>query len=428
MPESSCAPRLKIAACWTVCLLLLSPASRGYSVLSHEALIDSAWDLAIKPLLLQRFPDATPEQLRTAHSFAYGGAVIQDMGYYPFGSKLFSDLVHYVRSGDFVMALLKDSQDINEYAFALGAMAHYAADNEGHRVATNKAVPMLYPKLREKYGDVVTYDQNPAAHLKAEFGFDVLQVAKGHYASDDYRDRIGFEVSQDLLQRAFEQTYGLKLEGIFTSYDLAVGTYRRAIGSIIPKMTKVAWQSKKDEIVKADPSMTQTRFLYHLSHSSYRKQFHDKYRQPGFGIRLLALLIQILPKVGPLQALSFRMPTPAAENLFMASFNDSLHDYEGYVRALASAGRPDLVNDNFDTGTVTTPGEYPLADQTYASLLDHLERVRFAQVSPELRKDILDYFSNPQAPLAVKKNKKQWAKVVREIEDLKSGTVAQNLP
>jgi hypothetical protein len=248
----------------------------AYSVLSHQAVIDSAWDVALKPLILKRFPDATPEELKTAHSFAWGGAVIQDMGYYPFGSKLFSDLTHYVRSGDFVVALLRDSNDINEYAFALGALAHYAADNYGHRLAVNRSVPILYPKLRQKYGDVVVYDENPAAHLKTEFGFDVLEVAKGRYAPDDYRDHIGFQVADDLLRRAFEETYCLKLDSIFTDYDLAIGTYRRAVGSIIPKMTKVAWQTQKDEIMKSDPSMTRSRFLYHLSRASYRKQWGSK--------------------------------------------------------------------------------------------------------------------------------------------------------
>ena len=408
-------------AVWSLLLLLcFTGTANAYSVLSHEALIDSAWDIALKPLILKRFPDATPEQLKEAHSYAWGGAVIQDMGYYPFGSKLFSDLTHYVRSGDFVVALLNDSQTIDEYAFALGAMAHYAADNEGHRIATNRAVPILYPKLRAKYGDVVVYDQDPSAHLKAEFGFDVLQVAKGRYAPDDYRDHIGFQVSEDLLQRAFEETYCLKLDKIFTNYDLALGTYRYAVGSVIPKMTKVAWQTKKDEIMHSDPSMTRKRFLYHLSHASYRKEFGAKYQEPGFGTRVLAFFLRILPKVGPLRALSFRMPTAETEKLFMASFNDALQKDEEFSRELGSQGHLDLVNDNFDTGTVTGPGEYPLADKTYADLLDRLSKDKFAQVSPELRDDIVRYFNDPNAPYAMKKNKKQWERVVREVNDLKT--------
>ena len=420
------------ARIWAIALIVLlcsTPVCHAYSVLSHEAIVDSAWDAAIKPLLLKRFPNATPEELKAAHSYAYGGAVIQDMGYYPFGSKLFSDLVHYVRSGDFIEALLRDSQDIDEYAFALGALAHYVADNDGHRIATNKSVPVLYPKLRQKYGNTVVYDENPAAHLKVEFGFDVVQVAKGRYAPDDYRDHIGFQVSKDLLSRAFEETYCLKLDSIFTDYDLALGTYRYAVGGIIPKMTKVAWQTKKDEIMQDDPSMTRKKFLYHLSRASYRKHWDHNYRSATFGERLIAFFIRILPKVGPLSALSFRVPTPATEKLFMASFNQSLDDYGRYTRDyVRDPNAFDLVDDNFDTGTVTRPGEYPLADQTYAALLDRLAQEKFTQVSPELRKNILAYFADPAAPLAVKKNKKEWAKVTREVDELKANAVADNAP
>ncbi|HTK94099.1 MAG TPA: zinc dependent phospholipase C family protein, partial [Terriglobales bacterium] len=100
---------------------VLPPPARAYSVLSHEELIDMAWDGSIAPLLRTKFPKATPEEIKAAEAYAYGGCVIQDLGYYPFGSKFFSDLVHYVRSGDFVMALLHDAQNLNEYAFALGA-------------------------------------------------------------------------------------------------------------------------------------------------------------------------------------------------------------------------------------------------------------------------------------------------------------------
>src|SRR5277367_1346546 len=242
--------------------------SDAYSVLAHEAVVDSAWDDAIKPLLLKTFPDSTPEQLKEAHSYAYGGSVVQDLGYYPFGSHLFSDLVHYVRTGDFVQALIRDSQDLNEYAFALGALAHYAADNQGHRVAVNLAVPMLYPKLRAKYGDTIAYDQNPTAHLRTEFGFDVLEVAKGRYAPDSYRGFIGFEVSKPLLERAFQETYSVELKSVFSDFDLSVGTYRYSISQAIPIATKVAWATNKDQIQKDIPGVTKQKFLYHVSRSS----------------------------------------------------------------------------------------------------------------------------------------------------------------
>src|SRR5262245_49890419 len=98
-----------------VIIILITQTSYGYSVLTHEAIIDLAWDGSIEPLLLEKFPGSTAEQLREAHAYAYGGAIIQDMGYYPFGSVLFTDLTHYVRSGDFVEILIFESKDLNEF-------------------------------------------------------------------------------------------------------------------------------------------------------------------------------------------------------------------------------------------------------------------------------------------------------------------------
>src|SRR5581483_9041558 len=174
----------KISALMLALLLGFASPVRclAYAVLAHEAIIDSAWNESIRPLLLKRFPGATPEALKQAHAYAYGGAIIQDVGYYPHGSKFVSNLTHYVRSGDFILALLRDAKDLNGYAFALGALSHYAADNQGHSIGVNRAVPVLYPKLGKKYGNVVTYEQDPLAHVKTEFGFDVLEVARGRYA------------------------------------------------------------------------------------------------------------------------------------------------------------------------------------------------------------------------------------------------------
>ena len=365
----------------------------GYSVLTHEAIIDMVWDTSVKPLLLKRFPDLTPEQLREAHAYAYGGAIIQDMGYYPFGSKFFSDLAHYVRSGDFVAALLRDSQDSYEYAFALGALAHYAADNAGHSIAVNRAVPLLYPKLARKYGPAVTYEDDPAAHLKTEFGFDVVQVANAKYAPESYHDFIGFSVSKPVLERAFEDTYGMKLKDVFKSLDLALGTYRRTVSSILPEMTKAAWAAKKKEILKLQPGITRKKFLYNLNRASYVKEWGQGYEKPGPGARFLAFLFRLVPKVGPFRTLAFRPPTAEAEKLFIASFDDTL---ERYRRLLAEVGedRLQLVNTNFDTGQPTREGKYRLADQSYAELLEKLADAKTA-VSSELRQDILAFYRDP---------------------------------
>src|SRR5271165_3135900 len=300
-------------------LLLVAAVTRlsAYSVLTHEAIIDTAWETSLKPLLQKRYPDVTPQQLVEAHAYAYGGAILQDMGYYPFGSRSFSDLTHYVRSGDFVTALLHDAQNVNEYAFALGALAHYCSDIEGHPIATNRVVPILNPKLRRKFGPTMTYEDDPAAHLKVEFGFDVVQVAQGAYAPQAYHDYIGFQVSKPVLERAFADTYGVNINDLFVSLDLALGSYRHSVGSVIPEMTKSAWAAKKDEIVKAHPGMTARKFRYNLSRASFEKEWGRKYEKPGFGARLLAFLFRIIPKIGPFRALAFRPLTPQTERMFM---------------------------------------------------------------------------------------------------------------
>ena len=264
--------RFRCAAVLGLLLLFAASTASGYSVLTHEAIIDSTWDSAIKPLLLNRFPGATADELAQAHAYAYGGCIIQDLGYYPFGSKFFSDLTHYVRVGDFILNLIRDSQDVNEYAFALGALSHYAADNNGHPMAVNLAVPLFYPKLGVKFGKSVTYADDSSSHSKTEFAFDVFQAAKGRYASAAYKSFIGFEVSKPLLERAFENTYGIRLEGVFMSVDLAIGSYRRAVGTILPALTRVAWQNKKQEIRKDAPSVTRKTFLYNLSPFELREE------------------------------------------------------------------------------------------------------------------------------------------------------------
>jgi Zinc dependent phospholipase C len=391
----------------------------AYAVLAHEAIIDSAWDTNIRPLLLKRFPDATGEQLKEAHGYAYGGAIIQDMGYYPHGSFFFSDLVHYVRSGDFVLALLRDSKDLDGYAFALGALAHYAADNDGHPIGTNRAVPLLYPKLKQKYGDTVTYEQDKLAHVKTEFGFDVLEIAQGRYAPDNYHDFIGFGVSVPLLEQAFQETYGLDLKSVLSDEDKVLGSYRRDVSQLLPKATRIAWSLKKNDIMKDQPGITRRKFLYNLSRASYQKNWGKQYHPPTFGESFLAFLVRILPKIGPLKVLQLKTPTPAAEKLFEASFNATLDRYKQLL-SQAATGQPDLPNDNFDTGEITGPGKYKLADETQAQLLDALAKLKFNSASPEVRAELLEYFGHPDAPYAMKRKPKDWAKVQTELEELKN--------
>jgi hypothetical protein len=385
-------------------------------VLTHEAIIDSTWDSAIKPLLLKRFPSAAPDDLKVAHGYAYGGCIIQDLGYYPFGSKFFSDLTHYVRSGDFILNLIHESQDLDEYAFALGALAHFAADSDGHRMATNVSVPLLYPKLRLKFGKFITYSDDPSSHTKTEFGFDVFQSAKSRYASAAFKEFIGFQVAKPVLQRAFEDTYGMRMEQVFLNLDLAIGSYRRAVGTILPALTRVAWQIKGPQIRKDAPGMTRKKFLYNLSRSSYEKNWGATYQRPGIRSKLLTVFFRIVPRVGPFKALAFQKLTPETEQLYMAGFNASI---DRYRELLAGVGRGRLVlpNVNIDVGEVTEAGKYRLADDAYAKLLHKLDG-HYVDMPQDVRSDILAFYQDLSLPIATKANEGDWARLQTELTHL----------
>jgi len=403
----------------TAALALLQPLY-GYSVLTHEAVIDALWDVELKPVLRARFPNATPQELKTAHGFAYGGAIIQDLGYYPHGSKKFSDLTHYVRTGDFIRALIAESQTLNEYAFALGALSHYVADLDGHRYATNVGEPMLYPKLQRKYGDVITYEDDPLAHLMTEFGFDVLEVAEGNFAPQAYHDFIGFDVAKDVLQRAFRDTYGLDLKDVFgDDFDRAIGSYRRDVSKTIPTATRVAWAQKKNEIQKTEPGITKHRFIYAMRRSSYERNWGKDYDRPTPMDRFLAFLVKLLPPIGPLKALRFKMPTPPVEKLFMASFNRATTQYRQKLLE-AEHNTLSLPDANYDVGTFTPAGVYWLGDDVRAYWLDKLAVKKFSSTTPEIRTSLLNYYSDLNAPINTHNKPKQWDRLVSELNALKA--------
>ncbi len=407
-------------------LLCMSALGSAYSVLTHEEIVDLLWKDQISPLLIKRFPNATPDEIKQAHAFAYGGSLVQDMGYYPFGNKYFSDLVHYVRTGDFVMALLEQSTDINEYAFALGALAHYASDVCGHPTI-NQVVAIEFPRLHRKYGKEVTYADDPKAHIRTEFGFDMVQVAKNRYTSDAFHDFIGFQVAKPLLERAFQQTYDMPLTDVVHNEDLAIGTFRRAIGGVIPEMTRVALVNRKKEIIKDTPNFSEKKFLYHLSRASYEKEWGRDYSRPGFGTRVLAMILKVVPKIGPFKALAFKIPTTQTEDLYIKSVNKTVDDYAALLKQQKN-DRIDLTDLDFDTGRASLVGEYSLADTTYGRLLNDLAKTNFQQVSAELKQSVLDFYANPNAPAPNKRNRKSWEKTQADLGKLKAADTPASVP
>ncbi|MCU1241217.1 MAG: hypothetical protein JWO71_1943 [Candidatus Acidoferrum typicum] len=407
---------LRVAAL-LVLVLMCGSGSLAYSVLTHEEIVDLLWADQISPLLLKRFPTLTEDQLKVAHGYAYGGAVIQDLGYYPFGSVEFSNLVHYVRSGDFVRELLLQSQDANEYAFALGALSHYAADIAGHP-AVNQAVSIQYPKLRAKYGNSVRYAEDHTAHLKTEFGFDMVQVAKNRYASQQYHDFIGFQVAKPLLERTFPIIYGVELKDALTHEDLAVGSYRFAVSRMIPEMTKIALRTHKKDMMRETPNFAKRKFLYRLSRSDYEKEWGKDYKKDGFKTRLFAILLRYMPKIGPFKALAFNNPTPQTEDLYFKSINTTVDQYRIYLIQLRTDSLK-LANSDFDTGKETKAAEYSLTDETYAKLLGQLTERKFDLTSPALRDNILNFYSDLSLPLETKKDSARWQSVLTDLDQLK---------
>jgi len=411
-----------IAVLLMVILALGVAEVSAYSVLTHEQIVDLLWKDQIQPMLKARFPNTSEDELRQAHAYAYGGSMVQDMGYYPFGNKFFSDLLHYVRSGDFVLNLLHEATDVNEYGFALGALAHYVSDNTGHPTI-NRVVAIEFPKLRKKFGDVVTYNDDKKAHIRTEFGFDMVQVAKNRYTSDRYHDFIGFEVAKPLLERAFLSTYGLKLGDVFGDTDLAIGTFRRSVSVVIPEMTRVALLSRKEQMIKEDPTFDQKKFLFYLSRTNYQKQWGTGYRKPGIGTRFLSWLLNVIPKVGPFAALQFKIPTQQTEDLYIKSVTQTVEDYHSVLHK-ADANALHLPNLDCDTGKPTAAGEYQLSDTTYATLLEKLSKNHFDDVSPELRAEVLRFYAGPQPVQKPnrksKKEKQSWEETQKYLKELQS--------
>ena len=403
------------------CVLSACRPVSGYSVLTHEAIVDAEWETVLAPLLRDRFPGITAEQLKEAHAYAYGGCVIQDMGYYPFSSRFFSHLTHYVRTGDFVQALFEESRDANDYAFALGALSHYEADIEGHSIAVNRSVALLYPRLHRKYGNWITWEESPWAHVLTEFGFDTLEVVAHHNAPQAFRDWIGFKVPKPVLERAFEKTYGIKLSHQILRVDLSIAAYRKVANQFIPEMTEVAWALRRHELEERATS-AEHRELYHLSRQCYQ-DWLKTYTKPGPGDKVTAFFFRLVPKFGPLSVFDFHTPTVQTEQLFAESLKATVESYGGTLRRAAGVQSYDPPNINLDTGRPTRAGEYLHCDLSYAKLLHSLKSSHFSRVTPALRENLLRFYAD-SGDNRSRQQPKKWKQVSRDLSALRAACLS----
>jgi Zinc dependent phospholipase C len=401
-------------------LVLILTATPGipYAVQTHEMIIDLAWKQSIRPVLLKRFPTLTEAQLQEAHAYAYGGSAIQDFGYYPFGNAFFSDLTHYVRSGDFVLSLLRNAQNANDLAFAIGALSHYLGDNIGHGDAVNYAVPIEFPSLERRYGPLVNYSESPHAHVQTEFAFDVNQLSKGHFAPSAYLEHVGLEVPTPLLRTAFYETYGLNLQDIIGNRETALRIYRRGVRHFIPNIARSLTILHKSSFPPDSSNEEFTQLRDELLQIAEEDNWQQYRKAPGFGSHMYAGFIYILPKVGALKLLAIKGPDEHTEDLYVHSVNRSL---KALRLVMANYDRIDhyIPNRDLDTGIVVKPGGYPLTDRTYARLLSELVRHPTYPIPIQLKHDIEDFYADPLAPIITKNNPKQWEKVQADLKIFK---------
>lgn len=406
------------------CLAIVSQHCSAYSFLTHEAMVDLAWESAIKPALLSQYPNTTGGELRLAHAYAYGGCTIQDVGYYPFGHEFFSDLTHYIRTADFITFMIHEARDVNELAFALGALSHYVGDTIGHHDAVNPSTAIEFPSLQRKYGPIVTYDENPHAHVRTEFAFDIDQLSHSRFAPQGYLQSVGLLVSRRLLERAFFQTYGLPVRDVLGREPAAFQSYQSSVRHVLPK---IAWGEvllHRKDFPLDEPTPAFQKFNENLIRADRENGWYKfRRKKASFSTRVIAALIFIVPKVGALSDLAIRGPSADTESKYVESVNRCVETYSRLLGDLAQKGQDGfhLENLDLDTGERIRPGTYKLADKTYAKLLDRLtSKNPYRRTPSELRQNVLDFYSNPDAPIATKKHRRQWKKVQKELAILKT--------
>jgi hypothetical protein len=410
-------PLLKTIA--SIGLLLAATPAVPYSVQSHQELIDLAWKQTIRPILLKHYPTLTDAQLQEAHAYAYGGCAIQDFGYYPFGNAFFSDLTHYVRSGDFVVSLIRNAHTADELAFAIGSLSHYIGDTVGHSNAINHSVPVEFPKLKERFGDNINYAENPHAHVETEFAFDVNQLSKRHFAPSEYMKFVGLEVPRDLLRKAFFETYGLNLPDIIGTKETSIRVYRYAVRRFLPNIARAETLLHKKNFPEEVPSPDLDDLKKDLAQASADNNWEAYRKKPGFTSHLYAGFIFILPKVGTLKMLSIKGPTEQTEDLYIKSMNRSIKSMRFVLTHYDNIERY-LPNRDLDTGLVVKPGGYPLTDRTYARLLAMITAHPDKVVPNQLKHDLIAYYADPEAPIITKKDSKKWEQVQENLKTLEA--------
>ena len=455
-------PARVLSAVLFMFLLACARPLSAYSLLTHEQLIDLTWHDSIAPLLLSRYPNLTPADLEQARAYAYGGCVIQDIGYYPFGDQTFSNLTHYVRSGDFVVNLFRNAGNANELAFAVGALSHYIGDNIGHAGAINLAVPIEFPALARKYGHIVNYAEGRHQHVRTEFAFDIDQIANHRFAPLHFLRHVGLRVPVHQLAMAYYQTYGLTEDFGKRGRIINVRAYRFAVHTFIPRVAYALTLLHRGN----EPPDTESSDLDAIQREVATVAAKDDWdhwrRKAGIGTYALACILFVIPKVGPLSIVAIKGPTSATEAEYLHSMvqaSDTLRralarftppaitaplasdspaasvaspqtqpaglqtaappsaDNTSFVALFSQFRDPlhPLPNRDLDTGNVVKLGGYPLTDTTYTMLLHQLVRQPQQPIPPGIKTDIQAFYANPPANVVDHEPPQLWAQVQADL-------------
>jgi hypothetical protein len=184
-------------------------------------------------------------------------------------------------------------------------------------------------------------------------------------------------------------------------------------------MTQVALQTHKKDLIREEPTFAKKKFLYRLSRADYERNWGRTYTRPSIGSRILAALFRYIPKIGPLKGMGFNNPTPQTEDLYIKSIDATTDQYRALLEKVR-VGKLVLPNRDLDSGEITKAAEYSLADDSYAALLAELSAKQFNLTSPQLRTNILDFYSDLALPIDTKKDATRWQEVLVDLDQLKS--------
>ena len=126
----------------------------------------------------------------------YCGALAPDMGMLPGSDRLFTDLAHYLKTGELARCLVSKANSAIETAYAWGWVTHVLADAG------------LHPAINRASGDH-SWAESPTSHMRVEFGLDFQRLGDQPSLGGA---RVRSTPGPSLLASAYMEVYGLQVD------------------------------------------------------------------------------------------------------------------------------------------------------------------------------------------------------------------------